>query len=259
MFFFIPFLLSSLALEARYLPLPSSFGSRAIYHVEAHQINTWSCGYNALFNACNLEHFLGVSNKYRDFAKFSQLCTAFLQRVSKKKRDGISNVEIEGLALSLGLGKVYYLSPDQKGEVVPLLESSTFITVPASMSSAQANRLLEQAVKKREQALYSAIHQKLKVQKDVCVHFVCHVRARREDHCILLSLVQKKGKDRALYIFDNLNGKVTDRSYIKPYIDFISKTFQVSSEQAYRKHKISIPDRWPTSPYPPAGYYYRYG
>lgn len=41
--------------RAEFLTLPVSLNNRAVYHIKAHQIDEFCCGYNALYNACNLE------------------------------------------------------------------------------------------------------------------------------------------------------------------------------------------------------------
>jgi hypothetical protein len=260
-FFMVTLLVALLfctVLEARMYSVPSSIKEKAVYHVQAHQIDDWSCGYNVLFNGCNLEHFLGRSNTYSDFRKFKQVCVDFIRQRGKQPDDGISNIDIEDLATSLGLQKVQYIVTQPPRRIVPLFDSPTCITVPENIAHREAQKLLQQAVRKREDSIWEDLHKRLKEHKDTCIHFVCHVVAKREDHCILVSLVQKGGKDRALYIFDNLNGSIKEESHIKRYIDFLCTTFHVSSMKAYSKHNVKLPARWPTTPQLPPGYYYKY-
>lgn len=252
------FLLSFSALQAKYMPIPPSISSKAVYHVRAHQIDEWSCGYNALFNACNLEHTLGFKNPYSTFKNFKELCTTFIRKTRKGPRDGISNVAIEKLAAQCKLQKVTYLNVNGYGTIVPLLNSPTTVTVRADLSNSEVQALLDHAVKKREDAVLKELKKELETKKMLCIHFICHVFAKGEDHCILVSLVQKNGLYRGLYIFDNMNIPIKENTEIKQYIDFLCITFKVSSLEAFNRHKIILPDKWPTTPLPPAGYYYRY-
>ncbi len=249
--------LSCFTVQAKYMPVPSSISSKAVYHMQAHQIDEWSCGYNALFNACNLENTLGFKNSYSNFKQFNELCTAFIRRTHKGPRDGISNMDIEKLATQCKLQNIVYLN-NGGGKIAPLLNSPTTITIRADIPDYEVQRLLERAITKREQALLTELKKELEGKKLYCIHFVCHVFAKGEDHCILVSLVQKDGSHRGLYIFDNMNSPIQEGSEIKRYIDFLCTTFKVSTLEVFNRRKIILADKWPTTPLPPTGYYYKY-
>lgn len=230
------------------MPLPTSINSKAIYHVEAHQLDKWSCGYNALFNACNLEQAIGLDNPCSKFEKFSEICTAFIQRKKRKSTDAMSSSEFEDLPYKLKLSRAQYLGLDKTGNVKPDLDEDVYIRATPGMSGSEIEDSLTKEKKRREEALIQSLQREFGNNDDYCMHFFCHVIADDSGHGILITLVQKDRFNRALYIFDNLNMPITEDSENKKYIDFLCTIFGISFQESFNRYKIDIPDKWPTTP-----------
>ncbi len=236
------------SLQAKYLSLPPSISSKAIYHIETHQIDEWSCGYNALFNTCNLEQLIGLDNPCSNFGKFKEICTAFIEKKKRKPTDAMFNQEFEDLPYKLKLSRAQYLGLDEIGNVRPDLDESISMQLTSTMSQREIDDYLNKKQQIKENALILSLQREFSNNSDYCIHFFCHVIIDSIGHCFVISLVQKGSTNRALYIFDNLNSPITESSDSKKYINFLCTTFGISSRESFDKYKITVPDKWPTAP-----------
>lgn len=226
-----------------YLPLPKSVQSKAVYHVKAYQLDKWSCGYNALFNACNIEQYLTKSNKFSNYPLFNHFCSAYLKSKKMDPSKASNNRTLEELAKHLKLQKFQYLVEDKAKGVHPLI-SGVRISYPAGLPKAKIAIKLQEAKNKKEQEKIKEIKDYLKKNKGkiCCAHFVCHIVALGGPHGILITLVQNKQGDRALYVYDNMNLSIHENSLTKKYINYLCKEFNVSKANKFADFKL--PNRW---------------
>lgn len=220
----------------------------AIYHIKANQLENWSCGYNVLFNACNLENHLGFHNAYSFYSNFKRACTEFINAHKKKPEEGITNKDMATLAQRVMLKRNHYLYIDEQGKVVPFIEGKVSIMVPPNTSEDERQQLLKQEVAKKQRQVVQEIQNSIGSVGTGCVHFFCHVLSEQEGHCILITLHKNNYGLRSLYIFDNLNAAIQESPSAKYYIDYISTEFKVS--QSKLCPSLTLPDVWPTAPAP---------
>lgn len=212
---------------SQYLQLPDSLKNKEIYYIKVKQLESWSCGYNALFNACKLEQKFGNANKFSDYNNFNSTCSNYINKINQKPKGASSNKILEDLSKVLDLKMFYYLTFNERREIVPLFTTPTHITYPSGTSKSEVKHLMLQAIKDRETALINALKKELDQNKNKLrfLHFGCHLDSSGEGHAILISLVQNVNGKRVIYICDNLNSKIDEKSQAKLYIDFINKSF----------------------------------
>lgn len=232
-------------INAEKLSLPLIYTNKPIYYIKAHQLDKWSCGYNVLFNACNVEQHCGRINKGANFNHFSSICGTYLNSIYKESHKASTNNILDDLSQKLKLQDNCYLHLDSYNKIEPLLKGSVKIKYYGNPSQTEIDRLFKEAIIKRNQDRINEINKMLNNNKDKLyfVHFFCHVEDTSGPHVLLISLIQNKN-GRSLYIFDNLNAVITQYSQTMQYIDYIYSTFKVyiNSDRNF----INFPNHWPS-------------
>lgn len=245
--------LCAFVIKADTLELPRSVNGSAIYHIKTQQLDDYCCGYNALFNACNMENCCGIPNKASDYMIFDKVCRQYVQQEGLNPHDSVGNRTLDALHKLLGMQTLCQLS-FYKQKIVPIFSTPTPYTYFEGTSDREIERISEAAIEKRSQEFLTQLKSGLErngVYKGI-IHFICIVKARGEDHGILITLVQNQ-TGCGLYIFDNLNIKIDDRSETRQYIDFLCKMFYVSPKHQFKGPQL--PASWRTTPGPRNGKY----
>jgi hypothetical protein len=233
-------------LVGRELPLPHEYASKAVYHIQVKQLDAFSCGYNVLFNAANFENLCGFRNTIHQYRTFQNRILPYLQSQGYDPSKTSTNAVTDHLAQKvLGLQPFYHLHiKNEKGRrIVPLLVDKTRITFPSGTSEREVQKLMKKAVEERQQSVIENISTILNQKIYAVVHFLCYVTSERGiRHGILISLL-KNSSGRGLYIFDNLNEKLTKYSEAIRFVDYLCTTFQVNTTQTFSGP--AVPDQWP--------------
>lgn len=234
------------ALQCEQLPLPANLANKAVYYFKTEQLELFSCGYNALFNACNFEHHCCFLNKYHKYNEFKNRILPYIEQQGRHPRNASSNLMTEHCARELlDTRPLYHLFYKKEvGRAVPLLSYPISISFKEGTSKAELDRRLEKAYFARQNAVYQDI-QKFVLDnpfQSCIVHFLCYVQAQQETHGILISLYQHKGK-RGLYLFDNMNMPIHSNSESYLYIEQLCKDFAISKRSAFEGP--NLPHRWP--------------
>lgn len=242
--------------QAEFMHLPTKYDYRAVYHIKAHQIDEFSCGYNALFNGCNLETACEMQNPFCNYNQFKSVCLGYLGSKNLRPKAAASNAVIEELAQKLRMKPLYNLTFGKDGNSIePLFVTPTKITYLLGTAEHEIQRMLKDAVAKRGKDLMQKLKTKVDSSNARCevIHFVCIIHAQGEPHGILISLV-KNASGRGLFVFDNLNISIHNHPQIQRYIDFLADSFKISSKYNFKAPKI--PDVWPTTPAKKVKYIY---
>jgi hypothetical protein len=224
------------------LPLPRSLSSKAVYYVKTKQLNEFSCGYNALFNAANFEFHCGFTNQVYRYEAFSQKIVPYLRSQGLDPKKASYSYDIEHLA-----GEVLHLMPSfhlqkNKNMIELLLSGKTTVSFTEGTSRAEIDRLLQSALAKKRKQYIDFLKSYLEMEREAVIHFICYVKTLKgDDHIVLLSLHQNVS-GRGLYLFDNINEQVTEVSDIRAFIEYLCVTFSISSSSHYRVP--TLPTRW---------------
>lgn len=204
---------------AQLFNISGSASSKAVYYVKAEELPGFCCGYNALFNACNIEAAFGKSQKYSDRKIFAKTCRQHLKNWQIHPLDVVYNDELEELAKNLGIQNFYCVSYEPH---------SVFYIPDFPLPSKDAR-------------FHNNIKKKLDASTGLFfVHFVCHL-PYEEGHWILMTLVQNTS-GRALYIYDNLNLAIDEESQV--FIDFFCKSYKISPKGQFQG--VQMPAKWPS-------------
>lgn len=238
------------SVSAEFLPLPPSLANKAVYHIKAHQIDEFCCGYNALFNACNFEKCCGLPNRFSDYGQFRDICLKVLTQIGKSPTESVNNPTLDLLAEQcLGMQMLCNLAFNKENKIEHLFSTKTRISYMVGTPESEVKKKMKLAIEKRGQDQLMSIKNKLSKSTAACemVHFICHIQVNSRGHGILLSLVQNKS-GRGLFLWDNMNLRVDERSQAKQFIDYLCNNLQVSSRRQFLLS--GIPDRWPSAPKP---------
>lgn len=209
------------------LPLPDNLANKNIFHEEVIQLNGWSCGYNALFYAICLESKFGKSNKYSNLNNFKNLCGNYLKSLNKQPSGSSSNKILIDLAQELKLSPLQIVSY-KYSESLGCITENIKIYYPTNTSKNKINKLLKQARKNKSLSLFEDIkniYKNFPEDNIYFVHLICHLSyTQKIGHWVLVSVVKDHGKKR-VYIFDNINNKITENSEINRYILDIYNNF----------------------------------
>lgn len=229
------------------IPLPSSLATHAVFYKKSRQLNAFSCGYNTLFNAANLEQTYGFHNPYSNYAAFESICRPYAQQYGYKPRGPLYNTDISNLAKKLLTQNIINLTLKNE-RIIPLFDTSTHYSYPHGSSKRTIKLIARKAVQDRAHKLIEKVRQHLSQNSDhtQIVHFGCFVKDDGEGHIILATLVQNKS-GRGLYIFDNMNEKIKEGSDIKYVIDYLTVTFEISPKHQFKGPQL--PTYWPTIPH----------
>lgn len=250
--FYLLFLsaVSFFTLQADFLDLPRSYSYKAVYHIKVRQLDEFCCGYNALFNACNFEKSSEIHQPYSDYASFKGLCMSYLSTQGLHPKSSVSNETLNILAGKeyLNLQPTCFLQFNKEKKVVPYIATPTEIVHDARLSKQEVKRMLNEAHGRREQEVLKKIQTRLATSNARCevIHFICSIDVvKGKGHAVLITLTQNRN-GRALYIFDNLNAKIDERSQTKRFIDFLCSTFTISPRQTFKGPHL--PNAWQTIP-----------
>ncbi len=226
-------------LQAKQHLLPSSLQNKPIYYKAVKQIDDLSCGYNALYNACKLEQHFGRANKHSKLTAFKAVCFPYLREIGENPRAASSNLILSELANRVTLQKFGFLSLNEHNKIEPLLSESIQVSWQGHLSKANLDALFVAERQKQAQRFMTSLkHELAKASGPHFIHFVCQVNAKGEEHGILLSVVKNSKGALALYIHDNMNSPIEERSSIKKYIDYVCKEFNIGrSEHNNRQQK----------------------
>lgn len=239
---FMCVLITYLSRAAEELPLPRSLSSKAVYYVKTKQLNDFSCGYNALFNAANFESHCGFTNHVYRYEAFSQKILPYLRSQGLDPKKASYSYDTEHLAREvLDLMPFFHLQKN-KNTIELMLSEKTTVSHIKGASRAQIDRLLESAVAKKRKQRIDSLKNYLEKEREAVIHFICYVKTLKGgDHIVLLSLHQN-ASGRGLYLFDNINESVTEASDIRAFIEYLCVTFSISSSSHYKGP--TLPTRW---------------
>lgn len=240
-------LLVSSSLYSQYLSLPRSLKSKAVYYVRTKQLDRFSCGYNALFNAANFEQHCGFDNDTHRYPVFERRCMPYINSQGLNPKKTSYNKHTEYLAQNaLKLQPFYHLRIDERrGAIAPILTGETRISYRSDTSKRDIKRKMRKAASRRRDRVIENIKRRLEDFSGypVVVHFLCYVNsAKGGRHAVLVSLYQNH-TGRGLYLFDNLNERVSESSDITQFLKYLSRTFHVSSKETFDGYEL--PHRWP--------------
>ncbi len=238
-----------------YESVPRSVADRAVYYVKSTQLDDFSCAYNALFNACNLDRACGVPNRFADYSQFSRISSAYARSEGLNPKGSTSTRNSDDLALNhLRMKNVCNLG-FKDARIIPLFDLHARISITGRESKAEQQRMFQREFERQQEAFIDSIKYQFDAAAGLTrvMHFVCTVQDGGTGHAVLVSLVQNS-TGRGLYIFDNLNRRISENSEIMRYIHYLSDRFSVSSRGIYQGPQL--PERWSSAPKPRVRYYY---
>lgn len=242
-FFSLIFLFTSFVnfSKARFLSLPHKYKDWNVYHVSVLQLPEWSCGYNALYNAANFENHLNLKNSSADYKNFSKICLSYLNIINCKSLESSSHDTMLKLAKDLSLSKHYYIdcriaNRSFLAKINPFRRDSK-----KSQPVALDQTGFKKSLNKVRQEVYNYFVSKK--GKLACVHFICGVFSRT-NHAILATLVKAADGTLAVFIFDNTNAKITEKSDVNHFLDYLCKNDFISKKTFVK----DFPVCWPTFP-----------
>lgn len=213
----------TLTADQEKLSLPDNLANKQVEYVKTKQLDGWSCGYNALLNACNVEQKVGNKNPYTKEKVFKNKLASVIASMGKHPRQSTSNKNLAKLSKKLNLKRTASLHlVNGKSEL--LLPKSVGVSFPGGTSKAKIQQLLKQAKADRQKRqlnkLVSYFNGK---SKKAAVHFFSSVPG----HWILTSVVKDNNGKKSIQVRDNLNRPIGDHSPIKKHIEFIANKFGI--------------------------------
>lgn len=167
----------------RAVHLPDVTGTKklpGVYHLESHaripDQYGWQCGLHMLYNMCEIERILGISDISDD--EFIDAC----ERVPRVFEEaGSYPVDLKKIARTTSCCPLYIVEHDDYADRIDILyESET------------------------ENRFWAKITKQLEQPGIRCVHFGCLIYAQ-ECHIFLISIVKMHDGTKALYLLDNVN------------------------------------------------------
>lgn len=231
------------------LPLPKSIVSRAVYHVKTHQINDFCCGYNCLYNACNLETACGIANHYSIYGIFKDACMRYLKSEKIDPMANVYNTTLRTLSRQiLGLQQQCFMIHDPQYPQGFRMEFRE-CTKGTGRDHHEALRACIQKDSERTIDALTKIRDRLNKSRQPyeVVHFIFCA----DSHAVLISVVQNV-TGRGLYVFDNMNYMIYEGSKTKLFLDYLCAFFSISQKSSFSGP--SIPDIWSSTP----GHMYRH-
>lgn len=232
--------------EAAPLNLPASLGGRAVFHMRADQLQEFCCGYNVLFNGCNIESTCGIPNRFSDYGNFRQACFDYIRPRAIKPLAAVYGIVVESLAEHfLNMQQTCALVFDGDNKIIPLTYGSTMIFVPHDATKAEIDHLHSiERIRLRAEKI-AKIWTKLANSTAPCdiVHFFCYNSIGKDGHFLLATLVQNP-TGRGLYIYDNTNRPITEDTQSERLLLYICDTFNISRKDQFSGPRI--PEIWPS-------------
>ncbi len=208
--------------------LPRALQNKPIFHEKVEQIQGWSCGYNALYNACKLEQKFGRDNIHSQLWAFEAVGSAFLHDIDAIPTNASTNVMLEGLAKQLQLQRFCCLRINEQDQVQPIMSEGVRIRYRGNATPAEIKKMLKNAQERQSDEQMELLKAELDSATGLhFIHFVCHVIVEGSEHFVLLSVV-KNDDTLSLHICDNLNSSIYETSAMKYYIDYISLYFNIN-------------------------------
>lgn len=244
-----------------YQPLPRSIASKAVYYVKSQQLDDFSCSYNALFNACNIDYRSGLSNKFFDYRLFSGASLAYAKSHGLNPKGATSTKSTDDLAVNyLGMKNLCNLG-FEGNKIIPFRDVHSQIWYSGKPSKAEIKEMHNREYERQRNEFMDGIKKQLDAAAGLTrvMHFICTVhdasdrRDRNSGHAILVSLVQNSS-GRALYIFDNMNGRIAENSDIMKFIHYLLAKYSISTDKQFKD--LGLPSVWPTLPKRDPRYYY---
>jgi hypothetical protein len=227
------------------LPLPNSLSSKAIYHLKVKQLHEFSCGFNMLFNGCNIEKWFGFNNCMSDFQNFRKASYDFAAAHKKKRKGSLGQRDIRLLADYLGMKKVVYPYIDEQKQVKFSFSQEVRVTFWQGTPKAEIERMKQQALKKQYDEYVYNLQQEVDTASSYpyILHCACAVDVdpyEEEGHFVLVTLV-KNESGRALYICDNMNKRIGESSDTQRCLSYLAGLFSVSPRNTF---KYPISEGW---------------
>ena len=143
-------LLTPFSVYASYLPLPAQFADKAVYHVKAEQLEDFSCGYNCLYNGCNMEQLCGIENGYSQYQHFQKECKKYIRSQGAYPKKSASTDIIDKLARKLHMQNVCNLEYCKKGKIQPVLPGKVTVYYDCGTPELEMKKKLDQAQEKKD-------------------------------------------------------------------------------------------------------------
>jgi len=215
----------------KYLPLPASLADKPVQYLRVKQIPNWSCGYNALYNACCVEQFIGQPNKHTQLEYFNNICQPYTYNHNKKPMGSSSNRTLEALASQLNLQKLTCLAIENDHTIKPLIRNVRFNYEFLHNDSPQIREYkADRALKAKLQGYLNKLAQDFNnAPQSSCMHFICNIDTARGKHWVLVSITKNSKGERLLYVCDNMNSPITEHSQMKRYITYLHKLFNLNN------------------------------
>jgi hypothetical protein len=224
------------------LPLPASLANKPVQYLRVKQLPNWSCGYNALYNACRIEQLIGLPNKHTESHYFNRVCQPYALTYDHGPMSSSSNVTLTALAPQLGLQKLTCLYIDNANTIRPLGLS---ITCGFSYQDSPQTRehKKQKAIHARSQEYLNKLVQDFNTTpQPTCKHFICNIDTARGRHWVLVSVTKNNKGERQLYVCDNMNSPITAYSQMEKYLHYIYNLFNVHTlHNAPVTQKPSLP------------------
>ncbi len=237
----IPLILAVSA-QAEYLKLPNSVRSHAVYYLNSKQLNKYSCGYNVLFNAANLEHSCGFLNPAHKYQVFDQRVMPYLRDFCIDPKSASSNEMVEYLAKQkLFLQPLFYLYC-LENRVKPFISNTVSISYPVGTPQHEIDRRMAQEWRSRRNQEVQKVKQHLQDNPYTVVHFACFVKDQDAGHHAILISLHQNESGRGLFIFDNMNSTIYESSDITSFIQYLIDTYNISTYYSFDPPQL--PHRW---------------
>ncbi|MCL4361195.1 iron transporter [Candidatus Dependentiae bacterium] len=219
------------------------------YHMQSPSelYNGWTCGLFTLFNAYKIEQDLGLTNK----VEFKKVCENYLKPKKVDPFDGTYADDLVNIAdQHLKLHNYYGLYLNQNGQIEPLSDvsikwnlssknkdihfevdaKSTELNIqgfaPYKTDKSKLNKLFNEEKNKQLQGILQNLKAELDAvpaHKSHVIHFLCEIP--EHVHWILISVVKKPYEKPVLFVFDNMNYKISTVKSTQKYIEQINQMY----------------------------------
>lgn len=212
------------------LNAPKSTLQNGLYHMQSNQHDLqdarWSCGFHALKNAYDLEVALGLKPRIDFMQRVRTFCGQHGIGVGYV---ALNTRQTEQIARHLGLSmcNLQLKGHEHNGAANRLLAGWDDVHFSSIVIHTAFLNGVRQTKVKADQYPIAQQFMMVNPGKIKCTHFGCHVEVPGEGpHVIDVSVVVYPDRRAAIYIWDNLNDKITEKSELYPYLnDIYAKLF----------------------------------
>jgi len=209
------------------LPLPKEFANKRVFHLKAPVLSKFICGYQTIYNACRIEELLGRSNVFHNNQIFKDKIGNFLTKKGlNPNQESPSDVLFE-LARYVKLQNFHFMVNDDN-VINPILTGSLRVSIPKGSTPAQEEKIIDNAriqARKKIMSTFKNNFENAPKGKPYVLHFTCYCVVKNEEHGILISIAKDKNGRKSLYVYDNNNHAITEKSDIYKYIRYFSNLF----------------------------------